>query len=317
MTDRNKGILFALSAAVIWGFLAILLKIALVYLPAMTIVWLRFTLAFIFLGLILFFKDRKALEVVRRPPLLGIVAALALAFNYTGYIKGLDLTTPSNAQVVIQLAPLLLIVAGLVIYKERISKQQGFGFILALLGFVVFYRDQIGQLIGSADNYNQGIIWVTAAALSWVVFASLQKLLVQKHHAQGLNLLIYLVPSLILIPMVEFESMLTLSWSIWLLVLLLGISTILAYGAIAEAFKLIPANKVGAIATLNPILTISSMAVLTAMGVSWIDPERISIYGFLGAALILLGVVIAIAAQGRTQLRKTIAKGWRLGLKRE
>jgi drug/metabolite transporter (DMT)-like permease len=59
------------------------------------------------------------------------------------------------------------------------------------------------------------------------------------------------------------------------------------------------------------------MGVLTAMGVSWIDPERISIYGFLGAALILLGVVIAIAAQGRTQLRKTIAKGWRLGLKRE
>ena len=269
------------------------------------------------MGLILFIKDRKALEVVRKPPLLAIVAALALAFNYTGYIKGLDLTSPSNTQVVIQLAPLLLIVAGLVIYKEKISKQQGFGFMLAVLGFVVFYRDQIEQLIGSVDNYNQGISWVAAAALAWVVFASLQKLLVQKHHAQGLNLLIYLIPSLILIPMVQFESMLELNWTIWLLVLFLGIATILTYGAIAEAFKYIPANKVGAIATLNPLITIATMGVLTSIGVSWIDPERISIYGFLGASLILLGVVIAITSQGRARLRKTIAKGWRLGLKRQ
>ena len=316
MTDRNKGIAYALSAAIIWGFLAILLKITLQYLPAMTIVWLRFTIAFVLLGVILFFRDRKALEVIRRPPLLGIVAALALTFNYTGYIKGLHLTTPSNTQVVIQLAPLLLIVAGLVIYKEKISKQQAFGFGVALLGFAVFYRDQISQLIGSTDNYNAGISWVAAAALAWVIFASLQKFLVQRHSAQGLNLLIYLIPSFLLIPMVDFGSIVNLSWTVWMLILFLGVATILTYGAIAEAFKYIPANKVGAIATLNPIITIATMGILTIAGVSWIDPERISIYGFMGAALILVGVIIAIAAQRKTQLRNTIAKGWRLGFKR-
>jgi len=188
MTNRNKGILYALSAALVWGFLAISLKVTLNYVPPLTIVWMRFTVAFLVLWAVLFLKERSALQVLKKPPPLAILAAVALTFNYIGYIKGLDLTTPSNAQVIIQLAPLLLVVVGLIIYKEKVSAHQIFGFVVALFGFGVFYRDQISQLLGSPDNYNTGVTWVVGSALAWVLFASLQKGLVQKFHAQGLNL---------------------------------------------------------------------------------------------------------------------------------
>ena len=256
MTNRNKGILYAMSAAFLWGFLAISLKVALDYVPAVTIVWIRFVVAFSTLWVILFIKERSALNVLKRPPWLGIVAAMALTFNYVGYIKGLDLTSPSNAQVIIQLAPLLLVAVGLFIYKEKVSVRQALGFVIALVGFGLFYRDQINQLLGSVDSYNVGVTWVIAAALAWTLFASLQKGLVQKLHAQGVNLLIYLVPVLILLPWVDFTSLVSMDWLLWAFMIFLGLNTLLAYGAIAEAFRFLPANKVGIIVTLNPLITI-------------------------------------------------------------
>jgi len=316
MTNRTKGILYALSAAFVWGFLAISLKVALDFVPPLTIVWLRFLVAFIVLWMVLLFKERSALKVLNNPPLLAIVAAVGLAFNYIGYIKGLDLTSPSNAQVIIQLAPLLLVVVGLVIYKEKISVRQFLGFAVSLIGFGVFYRDQISQFLGSPDHYNAGVFWVIGAALAWVLFASIQKGLVQKFHAQGLNLLIYLVPSILLIPWIDFNVIVSFTWQLWAFMIFLGLNTILAYGAIAEALRFIPANKIGIILTINPIITIVTMGFLTSIGVSWIEPERISFYGFLGAALILIGVISAIIVQRKPSSSKFVARKWRLGLKR-
>ncbi len=316
MTNRNKGILYALSAALMWGFLAISLKVTLNHVPPLTIVWMRFTVAFLVLWAVLFLKERSALQVLKKPPPLAILAAVALTFNYIGYIKGLDLTSPSNAQLIIQLAPLLLVVVGLIIYKEKVSAHQIMGFLIALLGFGVFYQDQIGQLLGSPDNYNAGVTWVVGAALAWVLFASLQKGLVQKFHAQGLNLLIYLIPVVLLIPWVDFEVVVSLSLPLWALMIFLGLNTLLAYGAIAEAFRFLPANKVGIIVTINPIITIVTMGLLTSIGVSWIEPQRISLYGFLGAILILAGVITAIILQRKPGPGNLVTRRWRLGLKR-
>jgi drug/metabolite transporter (DMT)-like permease len=210
----------------------------------------------------------------------------------------------------------MLVLVGLVIYKEKINRLQALGFLVAIAGFGLFYRDQISQFITSTDSYNLGVAWVVAAALAWVVFASLQKGLVQKFHAQGVNLVIYLVPAIIMIPLVDFAALAVISWPVWLLLIFLGVNTLLAYGAIAEAFRFIPANKVGIIVTLNPIITITTMVILTSFGVDWIEPESISVYGLMGAALILTGVMIAIVVQRETGDAKILQRKWKLGYKR-
>ena len=305
MTNRNRGIMYAASAALMWGFLAITLKVALDYAPPVTIVWMRFVIAFIVLVVVLYIRQPAALSVLRKPPWLGIVAALGLTFNYIGYVTGLDLTTPSNAQVVIQIAPLLLALVGLVIYRERLSPIQTTGFIVAIAGFAVFYRDQIKNLLGSAEAYQSGILWVIAAALAWVLFAALQKKLIAKYHAQGLNALIYLVPVLLIWPLVDFQVIMGFSWKLWALMIFLGLNTLLAYGAIAEAFRYIPANKVGIIIIVNPLITIVTMSFLAYLEVSWIQPERISMLGIVGAFMILIGVTLSVLKKKATPISKT------------
>ena len=52
---------------------------------------------------------------------LTLTAVACLLGNYLLYIWGLDHITPGAAQILIQLAPLLLLIGSVVIFKERFS----------------------------------------------------------------------------------------------------------------------------------------------------------------------------------------------------
>ncbi|MGI9545228.1 MAG: DMT family transporter [Cyclobacteriaceae bacterium] len=293
MTDRNKGILFAATTAMIWGLLVIAIKVSLNYLDPISITWMRFLFAFGALAVFFMLREPKQLSMIKGPPKWALIAGVALGINYVCYISGLQYTSPSNAQVIIQIAPLLLVVVGLVIYREKVSFWQRLGLITAVVGFALFYRDQISQLIGKESTYNQGVLWVVVAALAWVVFASLQKKMVQKHSAQGLNMIIFLVPAVLLIPWVSWTGIASMNWQGWLMILYLSVNTLLAYGLLAESFRYIPANTVGIIVTVNPIITMLAMAALAYLEVSWIGMESISLLGVLGACLVVTGAILA------------------------
>jgi drug/metabolite transporter (DMT)-like permease len=69
---------------------------------------------------------------------------------------------------------------------------------------------------------------------------------------------------------------------------------LVAYGSIALAFKYTEAYKVSIIVTLNPIITLITMSILTYMQVSWIQPESMTIYSLIGAILVIGGAVTAV-----------------------
>jgi drug/metabolite transporter (DMT)-like permease len=53
-------------------------------------------------------KDKSAFKLMLKPPLLLIIATLALSWNYISFMMGIHYTTPSNAQLFIQFGPILL-----------------------------------------------------------------------------------------------------------------------------------------------------------------------------------------------------------------
>ena len=127
-SKRIYGILYASTTALFWGFLAIFIKITIVDVAPVTIVWFRFSVAFLFLSGYFLWKDPKQLLIFRKPPPLIIVAALGLTLNYIGFAMGILYTSPGNSQIFIQLGPILLAVSGIVIFKERLSLSTIVGF---------------------------------------------------------------------------------------------------------------------------------------------------------------------------------------------
>ncbi len=294
ISTNLKGVLFACLTAFLWGFLPIFLKVALKYLDPNSIVWFRFTFAGGVLFIYYLFTDRKQLQIFKRPPVLLVIAALALGLNYIGFLQGLNYTSPSNAQIIIQTGPILLALVGFIVYKESINLKQIGGFAIAAIGLILFYQNQLKGFINDPEAFNTGFIWIEIGAVAWVLYAALQKKLVQKHPAQTLNMFLYGLPALLYIPTADFPAFTDLSFPVWLIVIFLGLNTLIAYGSLAYAFKYTEAYKVSIIVTLNPIITLITMAVLSGLQVDWIKTENLDTISMIGAVCVIGGAIIAV-----------------------
>lgn len=297
MNDNSKGLLYAGFTALLWGFLAIALKVSLNELNPVTVVWFRFTIAFTGLAIIMLAGDRTSFRIFRKPPWKLILAAVFLGFNYYGFISGIHYTSPSSAQVFIQIGPVLLGLSGIFLFKEKLVWKHIAGFVLLLTGFAVFFSQQVNGLLEGDREYTRGMFFVLFGGTSWAVFSVLQKLLVRSYNPNHLNLFIYGFASLMFLPFAGFEEVPGLELNDWLLLLFLGFNTLLAYGSLALALKYTEANKISVIITLNPIITFLMMALLEFMMVSWIEYENFTFSSILGAAIVFSGAILVILSR--------------------
>lgn len=292
MDTNKKGIFFASTTAILWGFLPIGQKLMLQSLDPYTIVWSRFVVAFTILFIILYKRNKSQLNILRKPPLLLVVAAIALLVNYVSVLIGLHYTSPNTVQIVIQLAPIMFCVIGFVFFKEKLNSTQTVGFVLALVGLFLFYRSQLEQFSHQANKFNIGFLLVLLGAVGWVIYATAQKLLVKKYKPQTLNLFLYFLPIPLLIYWVDFSSIVNLTVGEWCLLLFLGLNTLVAYGALSEALKLTQASKVSVIITMNPIVTVIVMSLIALLECSFIEGELMNIQAGIGAGILLIAAFI-------------------------
>lgn len=295
----NKGIYFASFTALLWGFLAIALKVSLNDLPPISVTWFRFVIAFITLAAYYLIFDRQKLKIIKKPPLFAIIAAVCLGFNYIGFIAGLNLTSPSIGQVFIQTGPVLLAVSGFIIFREHLHLRQAIGLLIVVIGLVVFYHEQIVKLAGGLKELKLGVLLVLFGALSWTCYAIFQKMAVKKHNPMQLNLVLFGLPALLLTPFVAFDKFSMLNTGDWLLLIFLGLNTLGAYGSLAYALKYLEANKISVIITLNPMITFVVMAILSKKQVSWIQAETFTTITIVGALTVLSGVLLTVIKKRR------------------
>ncbi len=292
MQNHTKGIIYASITAFFWGFLPIALKVAVQEVDPVTIVWFRFTVAFVMLAAWQGVKSPSSFKLLIKPPLLLVLATIALTWNYLGYMLGIQYTTPGNTQLFIQTGPIMLALSGFLFFKERITRIQVVGFAIAILGLSFFYHDQLSVFIGHNGNYNFGVIITLTAALAWATYAALQKKLVSKYSTESLNLFLFALPIIIYLPFVHLAPLLQLNWLWWLLLIFLGANTFIAYTALAGALKYTDASIVSIIIIINPIITFITMGILMALDVSWIVHEHFSMITILGASLVITGIIL-------------------------
>ncbi len=285
------GFSLALATMLLWGILPLGLKIALRGADAYTITWFRFAAAAAVLG--------SALAVGRRLPPLGrlgwqawgllAVATFFLAANYVCYLVGLDYTTPENAQVLIQLAPLLLALGGIWIFDERFTRPQWFGFIVLIAGLAVFFADQLRALAAEPAAYYAGSTIITAAAATWAVYGLAQKQLLRWLPSQGIMLVIYCGCALALGPLARPAQLAAMGPVETVMLLFCAANTVAAYGTFSEALCHWQASRVGAVLALTPLVTLAAASTGHALFPGWVAAPRTASMGVLGASLVVVG----------------------------
>ncbi len=131
--------------------------------------------------------------------LVGLAIA-GLVSNYVLYLMGLNLLSPGTTQLVIQIAPFLLLISSLFVFRESFSAGQLLGLLVLLLGFGLFFNQRLGELLTSLTDYTLGVLTVLAAAVVWVVYGLAQKQLLSQWSSFQVMMVIYLGCALLLTP---------------------------------------------------------------------------------------------------------------------
>ena len=288
-----RGIFLSLVTALLWGVLPIFLKITLQGFHAGTISWFRFVFAFLLLAGILQWKEHKPLDILRKPPWMGIVGGACLSANYYWVTVAVDLSGPSNMAVLIQTASIFLVLVGVFVFHEHLTLRQVLGMFVAGVGLFLFFHDQQSWILETGDYFYANFL-IVLAALVWVGYMVSQKFLSRQYGAQSLNLLVYAVATLTLIGGVEWADFTRAGLTAWLSLIFCGFNTLLAYGTLAEAVKYIPLALISVIISLNPLITLWGMKILPQIGFAGLQADPVGSLGYFGGAVAVTGVVLVV-----------------------
>lgn len=289
------GLLLALVTAGFWATLPVALKLTLEQVDPWTLTWARFAFAALVLGAWLAWRGewRRFGALPSRGWWLLAIAGLMLVANYVLYLLGLHATTPANAQLLIQAAPLLMALGGIVVFRERFNAWQWLGLAAIAAGLLLFFGDQLAKPAAPGTHYVSGSVLVLLGALVWAVYALVQKQLLQRLSSSAILGFIYVFATIALSPYAHPAALLQLdglhAWAL----LYCALNTLGAYGAFAEALAHWEASRVSVVLALTPLLTVATVEVVHALAPALAKPERIALLGWVGAGLVVAGSAVS------------------------
>ncbi len=278
-----------------WGLLPLALKTILAVMDPITISWYRFSLSAVIA--LLWYGHQRIPELKRllfSPSWpLTLTAVAGLLGNYLLYIWGLDHVTPGAAQILIQLAPLLLLIGSVVIFKERFSAMQWLGVAGLCAGMLLFFHQRFNSVVLTSDAYLGGVGLIVAAAVTWAVYGLAQKQLLSRHNAKDILLLICVSGTLLLWPLAQPQQIRALNPTELALLVFSGLNTIIAYGAFGLAMSYWQSSRVSAVLPVAPLLTLLFTFGLNHWQHAGIPAEPMDWLSSLGALLVVVGAAVA------------------------
>ena len=292
--NRSLGFSLAALTMLLWGVLPLALKVVLDSLDAVTITWFRFGASSLLLGAWLAWRGRlpRLGGLAATGRVLLVVATLGLAVNYLTYLVGLDLTSAANAQVLIQLAPLLLALGGLIVFRERFTPFQWLGFAILVAGLGIFFAGQLLALARDLDRYLRGVALLVLAAVTWAVYGLAQKQLLHSLSSQAVMLCIYVGCFLCFSAGAKPAALGALDGAALAALLFCAVNTLLAYGAFAAALEHWEASRVSAVLSLTPLATLSYAWLGGIWLPDWVQAESVSPWSLSGAFAVVGGSLL-------------------------
>ena len=288
------GLALSLNTALLWGVLPIALKVVLESMDAFTITWYRFLIAFLMLAVFVIHRNGlPRIGEMKKPIFYLLMAAIAgLCSNYILYLLGLDFLSPSSATVVIQLAPMFMLLGSLIIFKERFSTFQWIGFAALVIGLILFFNDRLGELFHNLNRNSIGVLLIAASAAVWAIYALAQKQLLKSFPSETIMLYIYFAGTILFLPFARPARIVEMDIIHILLLLFCAFNTLAAYGSFAEALDHWEASSIGMVLAATPLITVAAMELCTVLFPAYIKPEQLNLLSIIGASLVVTGSIL-------------------------
>jgi drug/metabolite transporter (DMT)-like permease len=274
-------------------------EVMLHYIKPMGFILLRVTTALILFWIVgLFIKDRK----IERSDFKRIIfcGLFGVAINQLLFFKGLNITFPINASIVMIMTPILVVVFAHFLIKEKISFQKITGIILGVMGAILIIV--VGKTITMNGSTALGDFFILINATSYAIYMIIAKPLMLKYKTITVIKWVFLIGWLFVFPFgfselnaVEWNTFSTHIW--WATTFVVIGTTFLAYFLNTYALRDLSPSIVSFYIYLQPLVA-SFIAV-------YYGRDSITIVKIISAALIFTGVYLVSKKSSHQKSMKT------------
>lgn len=210
MKSRNIAFVLAFLAALIYGVsFTVAKEVMPTYVRPFGFILLRVLGATLLFWIVGVFLKKERIQTQDYPRMF-LAALFGMALNQLSFFKGLSLTTPINASVIMVSTPILVLIFSSFLLRERATYKKLLGIFIGLVGAVVLIV--FGKDTGMASNATLGNLLVFVNASSYGLYLILIKNLTKKYHAITLAKWLYLIGLFLVVPF-GFSELSQVDWS--------------------------------------------------------------------------------------------------------
>jgi drug/metabolite transporter (DMT)-like permease len=282
-----KAILKALFAVIVWGASFVVTKVSLQYAAPTTIVWLRFSMGVVILGVAVALKKQFALPKGKDWGYFALLGFLGITLHQWLQSTGLLTAQATTTAWIVATTPVFMALLGLLILRENLALYQVAGIFLATFGVLLVVTKGDLTVLTTGSFGTQGDFLVLISALNWAVFSTLSRSGLQKHPATRMMFFVmsfgWLFTSILFFSTSGFGQISSIPWDGWIAILFLGIlCSGVAYIFWYDALKDLPVAQTGAFLYLEPIVTVIVASIVLS--------EALLLASAIGGITILIGV---------------------------
>ena len=269
-----------LIAVVLYGTIGFFLHF--VSVPSEFVVMCRGFIGSLFIALVMIIShDLPDFKAIRKNLPLLIVSGMSLGLNwvllFAGYRYGVAITSLCN-----YMAPIIVVIISALFLKEKLNYKQVICIVMAFIG--------IGMVSGIFDGNSSGdILCVIYGLLAAIAFVSIVLCNKRIHDIKPLDKTItqLFISCLTVFPYVLFSHSFpkSIDTTSLIIIIVLGIvHTGIAYIFYFNSVDVLPVTKVAILGYIEPVLTILTGAL--------IFKEKMTVFGIIGAVLILSSALL-------------------------
>lgn len=219
---------------------------------------------------------------------LFLCAVTGIAINQLFFIKGLSLTYPIHAALLLLITPILIVIIAAWVLKERLGPLKLTGLALGICGALILVLTKDSQ--GNGDNVLLGDVFIIINAISYTVYFIIVKPLMLKYNAVVVLRWVFTLGLALVLPFgwIEFTE---IPWNRYTTVDYASMGLIVISGTfLAYLFNLFGIKILGSSIAGFYIYTQPVFAALIAM---LFLHEQLALYKILAAVFIFSGVYLA------------------------
>ena len=232
----------------------------------------------------LFIKQKvDSKDIIR----LAICGIFGVAINQLLFFKGLNITTPINAAIIMTTNPVLVIIMSAVILHEKLNIRKGIGIALGLIGASALILN--GGSLSVNTDFVLGNTLVFINAVSYGLYLVLVKPLMQKYHPITVMFYVFGFGFLYVLPF-GYSELLVVEWTsfspkiVWEVTFVVICTTVIAYLLNSSALKQLNPSTVSIYIYTQPVL-----ATLFAV---FSEADNLDEMKIISASIIFVGVYL-------------------------